>query len=240
MRSVGEARKTRPARGTPRALSEPMSLSLDPSSLSSSNLTRALDPGRVLGALGGSSTGLAGALGQGAASWLERGASFLGDKPTADAATLLPLVLQLLQALQQLTPPGAPASSATSAAAAPSGGTAGGASEKPGKSGKSGGKTTKLDGPGGFLWKPVSDSNGKLVVLLPPKLAGQAKSVEVQDASGKTLARGRYTGDANGGRSHFRFDKPGAAFGNDVRVVATLANGQKVTYPIENGAARND
>jgi len=210
-----------------------MSLSLDPSTLASSTLTRTLDPSRMLGALGGSSSGLAGALGQGAASWLDRGASFLGDKPTADAATLLPLVLQLLQALQQLAPPSASAPPAASAAASPSGG-AGGAS------GKSGGKTEKLDGPGGFLWKPVSDSNGKLVVLLPPKLAGQAKSVEVQDASGKTLAKGRYTGDANGGRPHFRFDKPGAAFGNDVRVVATLSNGQKVTYPIKNGAARND
>lgn len=214
-----------------------MSLSLDPSTLASSTLTRTLDPSRLLGGLGGSSSALAGALGQGAASWLDRGASFLGDKPTADAATLLPLVLQLLQALQQLTPPSASAPSGASAAAAPSGGAASGASGKPGKSG---GKTEKLDGPGGFLWKPVSDSNGKLVVLLPPKLAGQAKSVEVQDASGKTLAKGRYTGDANGGRPHFRFDKPGAAFGSDVRVVATLADGQKVTYPIKNGAARND
>lgn len=210
-----------------------MSFNLNPSSLFSSSSLAGLG---VPGIFGGSIGGLA----QGAASWLGDSAGFLGSKPTADAATLLPLVLQMLQSLASPSagdPAGA--SAGHGAAPAPGGGAAKGGAGKRGGA-KGGGKTEKLDGPGGFLWKPVSDSNGKLVVLLPPKLAGQAKSVEVQDASGKTLAQGRYTGDANGGRPHFRFDKPGAAYGNDLRVVATLADGSKVNYSIKSGAARND
>lgn len=238
VRSVAAAASDRSSAGTGCALGQRMSFNLDPSALTH-GLTRALGAG-ASAALGGSSSALGTALATGASSWLGGAASFLGTKPTADAATLLPLVRQLLQALQPLAVPGAAASPADAVqGGAPAAGHGSAGASRP-KASRAAGKTEKLDGPGGFLWKPVSDSNGKLVVLLPSKLAGQAKSVEVQDASGRTLAKGRYTGDANGGRPHFRFDKPGAAFGQDVRVVATLADGRKVSYAIKNGAARND
>ena len=102
------------------------------------------------------------------------------------------------------------------------------------------GTTKKLDGGGGFLWKPTSENDGKLVVLLPSSYAGKVKSVEVQDAQGNTLGTGKFSSNANGGRDHFRFGKSGASFGNNVYVVATLSSGEKVRYPISNGGARND
>ncbi|MBI5546131.1 MAG: hypothetical protein HY901_19745 [Deltaproteobacteria bacterium] len=123
-------------------------------------------------------------------------------------------------------------------------GTSSGSSGPTGSSGSSGtsfeGTTKKLDGYGGFLWKPTSENDGKLVVLLPAAYAGQAKSVEVQDAQGNTLGTGKYSSNANGGRDHFRFSKPGSSYGNNVYVVATLSSGEKIRYPISNGGERTD
>ncbi|CAN0589603.1 unnamed protein product, partial [Laminaria digitata] len=70
---------------------------------------------------------------------------------------------------------------------------------------------------------------------------GNVDSVRIEDANGTTLANGRFAGDdKNGGRPHFRFDKPGAAFGDNVRAVATTKDGQEVSFNINRGAARND
>ncbi|MBI5542431.1 MAG: hypothetical protein HY901_00970 [Deltaproteobacteria bacterium] len=102
------------------------------------------------------------------------------------------------------------------------------------------GTTEKLDGYGGFLWKPTSENDGKLVVLLPSKYAGKVKSVEVQDAQGNTLETGKYSANANGGRDHFRFGKSGSSFGDNVYVVATLSSGEKVRYPVAHGGSRTD
>lgn len=68
----------------------------------------------------------------------------------------------------------------------------------------------KLDG---FLWKPVSDSDGKLVILLPTTMKGRVRSVRILSPNGaEVIARGRSTGYANGDRQHFRFTKKGAHF----------------------------
>lgn len=97
------------------------------------------------------------------------------------------------------------------------------------------GSTGKLEG---FLYKPVSESNGKLVVLTPPKLTGKVSKVVIRDAEGKKLEEGRYDGVKNGGREHFRFSKAGAEYGDDLDVVVRLKNGKKKTYHIKSGAKR--
>lgn len=96
------------------------------------------------------------------------------------------------------------------------------------------------DGYGGFLWKPGSDNDGKLVVLLPPRYAGKVQSVQVQDAQGNTLEAGYFSGNGNGGRDHFRFGKLGASYGENVYAVATLSSGEKIRYPIARGGERVD
>lgn len=84
---------------------------------------------------------------------------------------------------------------------------------------------------GGFLWKPVSDSNGKLVVLLPSRYNGKVSSVTVNGE------KGSFSGIANGNRTHWRFSKPGAGYGSNVRVVAATSSGN-VTWTVPNGGRR--
>ena len=86
-------------------------------------------------------------------------------------------------------------------------------------------------GTGGFRWKPVSDSNGNLVVLLPSQYNGKVSSVSVNGE------RGSFSGIANGNRTHWRFSKPGAAYGSNARVVATTSGGN-VSWTVPNGGSR--
>ena len=97
-----------------------------------------------------------------------------------------------------------------------------------------------VDGAGGFLFKPASESDGNAVVLVPEELTGQVAEVVIRDSQGNVLDVGRFTGSANGGRDHFRFDRPGAAFPEDVSVELRLTNGQTRSVPIDNPALRYD
>lgn len=63
--------------------------------------------------------------------------------------------------------------------------------------------------PVGFLWKPISDSTGKLAIHLP---VGSAGPISV---NGET---GAYGGYGNGNRYLGRFSKPGSAYGMNVPV----------------------
>ena len=95
----------------------------------------------------------------------------------------------------------------------------------------------------GFLWKPVSDSNGKLVVLFPPNLSGDIISAGIYSklpASYENLIEeGKFSGDGNGNRSHFRFSKPGSSYPDGVFAVAQLKDGSQATFKVEDSASRN-
>ncbi|HMO99349.1 MAG TPA: hypothetical protein PKE26_09595 [Kiritimatiellia bacterium] len=93
-------------------------------------------------------------------------------------------------------------------------------------------------GGGGFLWKPVSESNRKLVVLLPARYTRQVSGVFISTSAGRPIERGSYTGVHNGGREHYRFSKPGSGYGGNVYVVADLKAGGSVHWVVPNGAAR--
>lgn len=83
-----------------------------------------------------------------------------------------------------------------------------------------------------FLWKPVSYSNGKLVVLLPAKFNGLIDSPATINGE-----RGTYTSTANGNRAHFRFSKPGSAYGSNVEVTWG-AGGKTFRVVVPNGGQR--
>lgn len=102
------------------------------------------------------------------------------------------------------------------------------------------GEQRVTDGGGGFLWKPVSDSTGKLAVLLPPAYAGNAVSCTLVGPDGRVLATGADGGVANGDRQHYRFDKPGAKYPPGTRVVVALASGETATWTVQRTGARND
>ena len=90
-----------------------------------------------------------------------------------------------------------------------------------------------------FLWKPSSDSDGNLVILLPAGMTGQVADLEVLSPDGKTvLAKGKYTGAGNGMREHYRFGKPGASFPPGSIVKVTMSNGTQKEIKIPNPGSR--
>ena len=97
-----------------------------------------------------------------------------------------------------------------------------------------------MDGAGGFVWKPVSESNGNLAVLLPSSLSGELTKVEIQSADGTVLESVDYTKDYEDGRPLFRFSKAGEEYGEDITVVAYKTDGETVTWSIADGSERND
>lgn len=103
-----------------------------------------------------------------------------------------------------------------------------------------GGAHSESGGSGGFLFKPIADTNGKLVVLMPSKLAGMINSVKLYDPAGKLLEQGSYTGNGNGGRDHYRFKKSGGNYPDGLFVEATLATGDKVVYRIPETSQRTE
>ena len=93
----------------------------------------------------------------------------------------------------------------------------------------------------GFLWKPISEADNKLVVLLPSRLTGLIENagVYLDDTGEKLLEKGRFAGDrSNGARSHYRFAKSGSAYPNNVYFIVKLKDGSSEAYKINNSAAR--
>jgi DNA-directed RNA polymerase subunit K/omega len=96
------------------------------------------------------------------------------------------------------------------------------------------------DGPGGFLFKPISESDGKLVVLLPAMLTQKIEQVLLRDKAGNELERGRMAGVHNEGREHFRFSKAGPAYPSDLTVEVRMHDGSIRHYKISDPSKRWD
>jgi hypothetical protein len=99
------------------------------------------------------------------------------------------------------------------------------------------GDRTEGVGGSGFVWKPRSESNGRLVVLLPSSFAGKVGNVTIRRGS-ETVESGVFVGNTNGNRPTFRFSQWGGAYGGDLTVVANLNGGGRATWSIPNGARR--
>lgn len=95
------------------------------------------------------------------------------------------------------------------------------------------------DGPGSFLWKPVSESDKNLVVLLPSYFRQRLDKVEL--FYGNQVETGRFAGDTmNENRVHYRFRRPGSSYGSNIRLVATAKTGETYIWTIPNGGSRYD
>jgi len=101
-------------------------------------------------------------------------------------------------------------------------------------------KATYVDGPEGFLFKPVSESNGNLVVLLPASMTHMIERVLLKDKDGKELESGSMSGIHNGGREHFRFNKAGADYPKNLSVEIRLKDGRSMQYQIPDPSQRYD
>lgn len=87
-------------------------------------------------------------------------------------------------------------------------------------------------GGGSFVWKPQSESNGRLVVLLPASYAS-VQSITISGSGGRESAS--RSAIANGGRPHYRFSRPGSAYGHNI----TVSGGGR-SWHVPNGASRVD
>lgn len=90
---------------------------------------------------------------------------------------------------------------------------------------------------GEFLWKPQSDKDGKLAILLPSALEGTVDSVSVVSPNG-SIEKGKYAGVGNGSREHFRFSKSGGDFPDGSRVIITMKDGSLKEVAISDSRAR--
>ena len=92
----------------------------------------------------------------------------------------------------------------------------------------------------GFLWKPVSESTGKLVVLLPNSYRKRISSVRVMLGE-RNLESLTFAGDThNGARPHYRsFTKSGRSFADGSYVVVNMKNdGVHCFGPLEDTSQR--
>ena len=96
----------------------------------------------------------------------------------------------------------------------------------------------KLGKTGEFLWKPISEKDGKLAILLPSRLTGDVKTVKILDKDGKVIEKGDYSGVGNGDRMHYRFNKPGNKYPDGCIVEITLKNGEKRRITIDETSER--
>lgn len=106
--------------------------------------------------------------------------------------------------------------------------------------GTGGSESQALDGAEGFLFKPESDSDGKLAILMPASLAGDIVKVLLKDSEGNKIEEGRYGGNGNGGRDHYRYSKPGGDYPDNLVVEAVLKNGSSKTWTIASPSQRYD
>ena len=101
---------------------------------------------------------------------------------------------------------------------------------------------TTVDGAGGFLWKPVSNNQGSLAVLLPPELTGSISALKLLDSSGNVIEEGRFThdGTGEGGRTKYSFNKKGGDYGDNLTIRVELTDGNVRTWTIPDGSKRYD
>ncbi|MFM1846622.1 MAG: hypothetical protein RL417_96 [Pseudomonadota bacterium] len=99
-----------------------------------------------------------------------------------------------------------------------------------------------VDGSGGFLWKPISNNQGTLAVLLPPELTGSISALKLLDSTGNVVEEGRFTSDGTGegGRTKYSFNKKGGDYGDDLTVRLELSDGSVRTWMIPDGSRRYD
>jgi hypothetical protein len=100
----------------------------------------------------------------------------------------------------------------------------------------------KIDGAGGFLFKPVAESDKKLAVLSPDGLGPLVQSIALKDKDGNLIEEGRFTsfGDDGKTRAKYSFKKPGGSYEKDLTVEIRYIDGTVSSYEIPDPSKRYD
>ncbi|MEN8189590.1 MAG: hypothetical protein ABFS19_07070 [Thermodesulfobacteriota bacterium] len=104
--------------------------------------------------------------------------------------------------------------------------------------GGTGTPTAGFVGGNGFLFKPVSENDHKLVILLPSAMSGNVDNVSLVDGSGRIIEAGDFYRDYDDGRPIFRFDRPGAAYPGNIVVNVAMRDGSVKDYNIADPSQR--
>lgn len=166
------------------------------------------------------------------------------NDPTMAVAALEAALLSARTKIEELAANGLGASALTLAGADETGRRVSGAGAAD-ASGAAGVSTevngTTVDGPDGFLFKPISENQGTLAVLMPEALKELVESVVLRDASGAEIESGTSTGYGDlGTREKFSFSKPGGNYPAGVVVEARLKDGTTKTWTIPDPSRRYD
>lgn len=103
---------------------------------------------------------------------------------------------------------------------------------------------TRIDGPDGFLWKPISEKGNFAVILLPPEMDQRVDSVVIKDRAGKVIEQGIHPIPAERPdgpmRMKYVFKRRGAAYPENMTVEVRLKDGSVVEYRIPKPGRRHD
>ncbi len=99
--------------------------------------------------------------------------------------------------------------------------------------------TNGSPGPGtkAFLWKPVSDTTGNLVILLPSTYSSRC-DVTISSSVGTFTTGISHSGRGNGNRPHYRFSHSGSYYGSNISVTADCP-GEDGHWTVSNGGSRS-
>lgn len=98
-----------------------------------------------------------------------------------------------------------------------------------------------VDGANGFLFKPISDNQGTLAVLVPEALAYKVAGVLLRDSNGTVVDEGYSTGYGElGTREKFSFSKRGGDYPKNLTVELHLLDGSISRYSIPDPSQRYD
>lgn len=101
---------------------------------------------------------------------------------------------------------------------------------------------TNVDGAEGFLFKPITNNEGKLAVMFAQSWTGNILGVRLLDSTGNLIEDGihKTEGTAETGREKYTFSKQGGDYPNDISVEVTLKDGTVKTYSIPDPSKRYD
>lgn len=100
---------------------------------------------------------------------------------------------------------------------------------------------TTIDGEGGMLFKPISNNQGKLAILMPTQWKHNVDTVWIFDKEGNQLDVGYSTGyGETGEREKFTFNRKGGEYPNDIQVKIKFDDGTYKTMTISDPSKRYD
>jgi len=96
-------------------------------------------------------------------------------------------------------------------------------------------------GPHHFLWKPVSESDGKLAILFPNSFMKEnVKDIEIISAAGTERPHSVTQNGHNGNRIHARFGKGGSQYPAPATVKITMKDGSARVWQVNDTSNRHE